>query len=84
MRKVRFFCSLLAGFYLIVNELKKIVNQNGACKILSKKLDVFWCVTQRVGFLPVFMNRKDIQYAHYSGAQIHEVPQSRFRFFRLS
>ena len=76
--------SLIAETQNIVKELKILVNQNGAHKIFAKKLDVFWCVIQRVGFLSVFMIRKDIQYAHYSGVQIHEVPQSRFRFFRLS
>ena len=45
---------------------------------------VFWCIMQRVTISTIFIVRKDIQYAHSSGAQIHEVPQSRFCFFRLS
>ncbi len=52
--------------------------------IFIKTLVVFWCITQRDGFVAMRKARKDIQYADSSGAQIHEDPQSRFCIFRLS
>ena len=54
------------------------------CWGLFKILVVFWCITQRDGFVAMRQQRKVIQYADSSGAQIHEDPQSRFCIFRLS
>lgn len=51
---------------------------------LFKFLVVFWCITQRDVIAAMRKQRKVIQYADSSGAQIHEDPQSRFCIFRLS
>ncbi len=66
--------------YFNILSCSKVVH----CLDLFKILVVFWCITQRDGFAAMRQQRKVIQYADSSGAQIHEDPQSRFCIFRLS
>lgn len=75
---MRYFSHTSAYFNILL--CSKLVR----CWILFKILVVFWCITQRDGFAAMRKQRKVIQYADSSGAQIHEDPQSRFCIFRLS